>query len=275
MRNRWTMLAVHFLARTSMAFQFQSVGSLSPFLVDGLGIDYGALGTLIGLYMLPGILIALPGGLMGRQFGETRMCLLSQALMTVGSLLMGMSETYAVASAGRIIAGMGGVILNVLLSKMVADWFAGREIMIAMALFVNSWPVGVALGLMTLGPLAELSGWPMALHLTAMACALSLALVAIFYRPRPGAVEPPRASSWRCPPAPCGGRFWRRPWGSISPAITWAWACCRQLPAGSVIRLAIQAPRCCSPPPCSSRHSSPSRASAGLNGGGLRPPQAP
>ena len=117
--------------------------------------------------------------------------------MTVGSLLMGMSETYAVASTGRIIAGMGGVILNVLLTKMVADWFAGREIMIAMALFVNSWPVGVALGLMTLGPLAELSGWPMALHLTTMACALSLAMVAIFYRPRPGAVEPPRAASFR------------------------------------------------------------------------------
>ncbi len=49
MRNRWTMLAVLFLARTAMSFQFQSVGSLSPFLVPDLGLDYAALGTLIRL----------------------------------------------------------------------------------------------------------------------------------------------------------------------------------------------------------------------------------
>lgn len=66
MRNRWTMLAVLFLARTAMSYQFQSVGSLSPFLVSDLGMDYAALGTLIGLYKLPGLVLALPGGVLGR-----------------------------------------------------------------------------------------------------------------------------------------------------------------------------------------------------------------
>ena len=42
MRNRWSMLAVLFLARAAMSFQFQSVGSLSPFLVPDLGLDYAA-----------------------------------------------------------------------------------------------------------------------------------------------------------------------------------------------------------------------------------------
>jgi MFS family permease len=131
MRNRWTMLAVLFLARTAMSFQFQSVGSLSPFLVPDLGLDYAVLGTLIGLYMLPGLVIALPGGVLGRRFGETRMCLLGLALITLGGLLMGLAETYALATIGRVIAGVGGVIINVLLTKMVADWFAGPEMMTA------------------------------------------------------------------------------------------------------------------------------------------------
>ena len=152
------MLAVLFLARTAMSFQFQSVGSLSPFLVPDLGLDYAALGTLIGLYMLPGLVIALPGGVLGRRFGETRMCLLGLALITLGGLLMGLAETYALATIGRVIAGVGGVIINVLLTKMVADWFAGPEMMTAMALFVNSWPVGIGLGLLTLGPFAP-SPW--------------------------------------------------------------------------------------------------------------------
>ena len=52
--------------------------------------------------------------------------------------------------AGRLIAGTGGVLLNVQMTKMVADWFAGKEIATAMAIFVNSWPAGVALSLLTL-----------------------------------------------------------------------------------------------------------------------------
>jgi cyanate permease len=35
-------------------------------------------------------------------------------------------------------------------TKMVADWFAAREIATAMAIFVNSWPAGIALSLLTL-----------------------------------------------------------------------------------------------------------------------------
>ena len=83
MRNRWTMLAVLFLARTAMSFQFQSLGSLSPFLVPDLRLEYAALGTLIGLYMLSGLVIALPGGVLGRRFGETRKCLLGLVLVVL------------------------------------------------------------------------------------------------------------------------------------------------------------------------------------------------
>ena len=68
MRNRWPVLAVLFLARTAMAVQFQSVGSLGPILAQNLTLDYAAIGTLIGLYFLPGIVIALPGGIPAHAF---------------------------------------------------------------------------------------------------------------------------------------------------------------------------------------------------------------
>lgn len=115
--------------------------------------------------------------------------------MTLGGLLMGLAETYALATTGRVIAGVGGVIINVLLTKMVADWFAGREMMAAMALFVNSWPVGIGLGLLTLGPLAASAGWPLVMHFTAAICVIALVLVALFYRPPADAAKPTRAGS--------------------------------------------------------------------------------
>ena len=73
--TRWRMLLVLFLARTAMAYQFQTVPSVGPFLVNDLGISFGQLGTLIGLYMLPGIVVALPGGMLARAWGTERVVL--------------------------------------------------------------------------------------------------------------------------------------------------------------------------------------------------------
>jgi hypothetical protein len=140
--NRWLMLAVLFLARTAMALQFQTVASVRPFLMDALAIDFASFGALIGLYMLPGVAIALPGGMLGQRFGAKRVVLAGLALMALGGVVMGLSASFAAAAAGRLISGTGAVLLTVQVAKMVTDWFAGREIVTAMAISIASWPFG-------------------------------------------------------------------------------------------------------------------------------------
>ena len=68
--------------------------------------------------------------------------------MLIGELAMVASESWGWQIAGRLVAGAGGVLLNVQMTKMVTDWFAGREIATAMAIFVNSWPAGIAISLL-------------------------------------------------------------------------------------------------------------------------------
>jgi MFS family permease len=63
---------------------------------------------------------------------------------------MALLDSWTGQIAGRLVAGAGGVLLNVQMTKMVADWFVGKEIATAMAIFVNSWPAGIALSLLTL-----------------------------------------------------------------------------------------------------------------------------
>ena len=70
--------------------------------------------------------------------------------MLIGGLAMALSNSWNMQIAGRLVAGAGGVLLNVQMTKMIADWFAGHEIATAMAIFVNSWPAGIALSLLTL-----------------------------------------------------------------------------------------------------------------------------
>ena len=180
--KRWLMLAVLFLARTAVAFQFQTVASVRPFLMDALAIDFAGFGLLIGLYLLPGVVISLPSGMLGQRFGAKQIVIVGLALMVVGGVLMGLVSSFAVVTAGRLIAGIGAVFINVLGAKMIADWFVGREIVTAMAISIASWPFGLAVGLVLFGPLAESVGWSAVMHLGALAAFAALLIVLVIYR---------------------------------------------------------------------------------------------
>jgi MFS family permease len=127
MDSRWVALALIFITRTSMGFQFQSIGSVGPLLVADLGLTYAQLGTLIGLYLLPGVALALVGGMIGQRIGDRRAVVVSLAVMVVGGLLTAWSAGFAGAAAGRLLGGAGAVLMNILLVKITADWFDGRE----------------------------------------------------------------------------------------------------------------------------------------------------
>src|SRR6201997_2024435 len=166
-----------------MAFQFQSVASMSPAMMKEYGVGLGEIGLLISLYLAPGLVFALPGGEIGRRFGDKRVVLFGLVLMIAGGLVMAYAPTWGWQVAGRALAGVGGVLLNVLMSKMVTDWFAGKEIATAMAIFVNSWPAGIALCLFLVPAIVAAKGIASALLLTAAFCLLGFVLLAALYRP--------------------------------------------------------------------------------------------
>ncbi len=154
MHYRWVILAVLFLARTTMAFQFQSVAALAPLVAADHGAGLADIGLLIGLYFAPGIVIAIPGGAIARLLGDRRVFAGGMVMMLLGGLLPVLSQSWDVLVAGRLIAGIGGVVLNVQLAKMLTDWFVGREIATAMAVLINSWPIGIATALLVLPTMA-------------------------------------------------------------------------------------------------------------------------
>src|SRR2546428_11187520 len=183
-----------------MGYQFQSVASVGPLLVPELGLAWAQLGTLIGVYMLPGAFFALPGGMLGQRLGERRTVVASLALMVAGGLVPAASHGFALAVSGRLLSGVGAVLMNILLAKMVADWFAEGELTTAMAIMLSSWPVGLGLAAATLGGVATASSWRMAVATTAVAAASRARLV-----PFPFSDPPPPPGDPAGPPAPPPG----------------------------------------------------------------------
>ncbi len=182
LRNRWFILAVLFTVRLTMAFQFQSVAAVAPLLGQTFGVGLADIGILIGLYFTPGVALALPGGAIGRRFGDKPTVLAALLLMLIGGLAMALSGSWTVQIAGRLIAGAGGVLLNVQMTKMVTDWFAGKEIATAMAIFVNSWPAGVAIALLTLPSIGAADGVGAVYLAVAALIGLAFVLLAATYQ---------------------------------------------------------------------------------------------
>ena len=184
LRNRWVILAILFTVRLAMPFQFQSVAAVAPFLSSAFNVNIADIGLLIGFYFTPGIALALPGGAIGQRFGDKATVLGALALMLIGSLAMAFGETWHWQIAGRLVSGAGGVLLTVQLTKMVTDWFAGKEIATAMGAFVNSWPAGVALSLVIL-PMIGTGYGLRAVFLFVSALIVLGALLALAYRTPP------------------------------------------------------------------------------------------
>ncbi len=182
---RWMMLLVLFLVRLAMGYQFQSVASTSSQLVDAFGLSYAEVGTLIGFFLLPGVFIAIPSGAITRAVADKNLLMIGALAMAVGALVMGSATSASELYAGRLITGVGGTIFNVILTKIVTEWFIEKEIVLALSVMLTAWPVGIALGLLTQGQVAGVYGWGWVMHLTAVVALAALFLTAVFYRAPP------------------------------------------------------------------------------------------
>lgn len=188
--RRWTILAVLFAARAAIGFQFQSVGSAAQMLMEHLGMDYSEIGMLLGAYLLPGVVVAFPAGLLGQRFRDKTLGLAGLALMAVSGLALSVCDGFMVALVARTLGGIGATIVALVATKMTTDWFERGEIVLAMSILQMSWPFGAMLALPIQAYLAQIWGWP-AVMISGALCAAAVLGVFAFV---PQLAQPPQRS---------------------------------------------------------------------------------
>ena len=195
MLRAWMILAALVLARVAFGYQFQTVATLATYLVSRFGLTYAQLGSLIGAYMLLGVFVALPLGLLGRRFGDRIVLGTGLALMTLGSCVSAWADAPAGIAAGRAVAGVGAVAMIVLQSKIIAEWFTGPRFMMGISASVCAFPIGMGLAQLVLPVVLDRIG-PHAAFLTdAVPAAVALLLFLSSYREPPAAAPVPRRFS--------------------------------------------------------------------------------
>ncbi len=191
----WLILAAIALARIGFGYQFQTVASLGPELMRLFRLDYAGLGSLIGAYMVSGVFVALPLGLLARRFGDRAVLGTGLALMALGGAVSVVAPGVGGIALGRAVAGVGAVAMTVLQSKIVADWFPGPRFMLAISISVAAYPVGIGLSQLVAPVLAQAFGWPSAFLAGAAAMALATVLFLASFRASPFAAPVRRSFS--------------------------------------------------------------------------------
>mgnify|MGYP005993486659 CR=1 FL=1 len=191
---RWRILGLLFLARIGLGFQFQTVASVGDDLVVAFGLDYTGIGVLIGLFMAPGLVLALPSGYWGRYVSDRIMSVIGLIALAVGGIVSSIAVESWVIGLGRVFAGAGFLFTTLYFTKMIADWFEGREIATAMSILVMSWPFGIAMGQVGHAWLSQTFGWQIPFQVASVYCLLAALAVFLFYRP-PHDLPPAKSGS--------------------------------------------------------------------------------
>jgi len=178
-RRGMAALAVLVITRCAVSFQFQSVTPLSSLLETHFPINLSGLGILLGLYMAPGIGVAVGLSLLIARWGRGPTIVGAILLMACGEAMLWWASDFRFAAAARLLAGTGGCIIYIITINMVADLEMAVPRAARMGLIAAAWPFGNALALLSLGVLAhstpEVARWvPLGFILISLAAITSL-----------------------------------------------------------------------------------------------------
>ena len=159
MPKRWTVLIGLIAARVALGFHMQVLAVVGPGFSADYSISNAEFGLLIGIYLAPGVVLALPSGALTQRLGEKPVIVLSLLLMILGAVVAAYGTGFWTMFVARLLGGAGGVMITVSAAKSVVDWFHGRELTTAVAANLTGFPVGVAFALFGLGGFAEPETW--------------------------------------------------------------------------------------------------------------------
>ncbi|KAI8844106.1 major facilitator superfamily domain-containing protein [Chytriomyces cf. hyalinus JEL632] len=140
--THWLLLGLASVLLAGNYYCYDMPASMGTALQKWLQVDDDAfqwqLNSLYSASSLPNIFFPVIGGLLVDKLGPTMILLSFSALVFTGQLLFAVGlnlKNFSLLMAGRFLFGLGGESLEIVIARVLTDWFAGR--CLAFALGVN------------------------------------------------------------------------------------------------------------------------------------------
>ncbi|WP_255591974.1 MFS transporter [Geminicoccus harenae] len=195
----WLRIGWFYAVGVLAAAQLGKLSALATPIGQALDLPLASVAMVISLLELAGALLGLAAGRIVARLGLRRSVVAGLALLTVAGLGQGLGTSSGGLLAWRALESVG--YLAIVVAAPVLIFHSAREADrgSALALWSSFVPVGVALGAMSAGLLAELWSWRVSL--LAIAAAAGLACLATWVVPAPAEpVRSPQAARSRLAP---------------------------------------------------------------------------
>ncbi len=157
--HRWRILASAMVSFFAVGLTFFAVPPLSGTLRAAFALSNLQIGLLMGAIAAPAIVLSLPLGAALDRWPPRAAGLGGLAVMLAGAVVFAAAPGYGWLLAGRLVFGAGALLMNLLLARMIAVAFAGREAALAMGLFTGTYAASM-IALFSVHPFLERSlGW--------------------------------------------------------------------------------------------------------------------
>ena len=187
-RYRFVALALIMTVQTASNLGALGLPALAPLLRDDLGLTRQAAGSFLSAFYVGGALTSFPAGWLADRLGVRWTLFAGQGLVALGFGLMTLAPDYPSLVAAVVLAGVGFGAVNPTSTKGVLVWFPARSRATVVGVKQAGFPLGGALGALTLPALAIRAGWGWrgALGTAGGLIALSAVLAGAAYREPPG-----------------------------------------------------------------------------------------
>jgi MFS family permease len=193
----WLVLAVLLLFSIAAPLNQFKVPPILPIVMQSFAVSVGSAGLVMSVFVVTGLVLALPAGLIFQRAGYRLTTLLAGGSIAVGAVWGALSPDLANLLASRVIEGIGTSFMAVMAPAVIAVWFPARQRGIAMGIWSDWVPLGRLIMLLLAPALALMGTWRTVWWFGA-AYAMAVTAIAL------AVVRPPRAPNAPADPTALG-----------------------------------------------------------------------
>ncbi len=193
----WLVWGVAVAAYTVGVLQRTSLGVTGLEAATRFDISAGLLGTFAVVQLLVYAAMQVPVGLLLDRVGPRTMVAAGAALMALGQLSLALAHSFPAAILARILVGAGDAMTFISVLRLVASWFAPRQVPVLTQVTGLVGQTGQILSVIPLVALLHASGWTPAFLAAASMSVLALMLTLAVVRDSPdGSTSGETSPSW-------------------------------------------------------------------------------
>jgi len=185
MEQRWMILTFAFFMGFSYLFALQSYPPMIPQVMEEFDISHAEASLPMSLASLAGIFLALPTWMFISRWGHKKIGALGLVICSMGGMISSLSGSFLLIVLGRVILGIGGILVIVVSFSIVANWFPREHGGRAMGIKGLEMPIATILALNLLPIVIAIHGWRISFFVYTVILIISTAFFILFFREKP------------------------------------------------------------------------------------------